>query len=306
MSGRKSGLLVVNERSGAGNKSLTRAIGLLEEHGHSITSLLPDHPDKIAKAIRDKGPEHDVIILGGGDGTISGAAQALLDVGRPIGILPMGTANDLARTLEIPPDLEQAAEIIAGGHRRRIDLGVVDGRPFFNVASIGLGVEVARHHRGERKRRLKLLSYPISLLDAFLAHRPFTAWITCDGKSRKIRCSQIAVGNGRHYGGGMTIAEAAEIDDGWLRLYYVRAIALWRFLALLPALRFGWLGGSEGAEVLRGKNIEIRTKRPKPLNVDGELGGETPVSFGILPSALEVFVPQVRSDQGRDATTHRP
>jgi diacylglycerol kinase family enzyme len=84
------------------------------------------------------GREVDLIAVGGGDGTLNAAADCVMQMNRPLGILPMGTANDLARTLGIPADLDAAVQIIAAGRTRRIDLDLVNGHPFFNVASIGL------------------------------------------------------------------------------------------------------------------------------------------------------------------------
>ena len=136
-----------------------------------------------------------------------------------LGILPMGTANDLARTLGVPDDLEAAAEVILAGRRRRIDLGTVNGKPFFNVASIGISVELARELSGELKRRWGRAGYALAALRALARAERFSATVSENGTTLRTRTMQIAVGNGRFYGGGTVVAEDAVIDDGHLDLY---------------------------------------------------------------------------------------
>ena len=285
-------LLLTNKRSGKAADDLSPAVSRLEEGGFAVSVVSPESVDDLRRCIRDSGDA--TVILAGGDGTMSAAASALLTLERPFGILPFGTANDLARTLGIPFDPADAAAVIAAGHSQRIDLGQIDGRPFFNVAGIGLSAEVARQHEGEsqRKRWLGVLNYPLSAWSAFRRHRPFRAELVVDGKSLNFRCMQVAVGNGRYYGGGMTVDEAAKIDDGWLRVYYLKPAGTLAMLRVLPALRFGWLRRAPEAEVMRAKRVELRTRRPHTVNVDGELAGSTPVVIEVLPSAVEVFAPR--------------
>lgn len=288
----KRAILVVNRRSGTADQELEQALDRLRADGVQTALFQPDDPAEIGDIIRKEAETASMVVLGGGDGTLSGAAGALLEAGLPLGVLPMGTANDFARGLQIPADLDQAAEVILKGHIRAVDVGLVDERPFFNVACIGFGADVARFHRGERKQLLKLMSYPLSWIDAYRNHRPFRAEIVCDGVARRSRCSQLAVGSGRHYGGGLTIATEARVDDGWLRVYYLRPLGFWGWLRLIPSLRFGTVGRDERAELLSAKTIDISTRPSKVINVDGELAGQTPARFRILPQALSVFVPE--------------
>ena len=287
-------LLLTNKLSGGAGRDLVPAIERLEAGGFAVRVETPDSVEDLHRRIRTSGAA--TVILGGGDGTLSAAAPALRELARPFGLLPLGTANDLARSLGIPFDLVEAAGVITAGEVRRIDLGLINGAPFFNVASLGLSAEVVREHEGEhgRKRLLGVLNYPMSAWAAFRRHRPFRAELVIDGQLLRCRCTQIAVGNGRHYGGGMTIDSAAEIDDGWLRVYYLRPAGLLSMLSVLPALRFGWLRRSSVAEVARARRVEIRTRRPRAVDVDGELNGHTPVVVEIAPAAVEVFAPPRR------------
>lgn len=294
----RSALLLTNKRSGGAGRALVPAIERLESGGFTMRVESPDSVDDLRQRIRDSGEA--TVIVGGGDGTLNAAAPALRDLGRPFGLLPLGTANDLARSLAIPFDPAEAAGVIAAGTTRRIDLGLINGEPFFNVASLGLSAEVVREHEegSARKRLLGVLNYPLSAWAAFRRHRPFRAELVIDGEHLRCRCTQVAVGNGRHYGGGMTIDEAAEIDDGWLRVYYLKPAGLLSMLGALPALRFGWLRRSPVAEVRRARRVEIRTRRPRQLDVDGELNGRTPVIVEIEPAAIEVFAPARQANPG--------
>ena len=294
---RRPALLLTNKRSGGAGGDLAPVIERLEAGGLDVRHEVPDSVEDLRHRVGSAGAA--TVILGGGDGTLNAAAPALRTLGRPFGLLPLGTANDLARSLGIPFDPVEAAEVIVAGVSRRIDLGIINDEPFFNVASVGLSAEVVREHEGEsaRKRLLGVLNYPLSAWAAYRRHRPFAAELVIDGERQMCRCTQVAIGNGRHYGGGMTMDEKAEIDDGWLRVYYLRPAGFWAMLGMLPALRFGWLRRAPEAEVKWAKRVELRTRRPRDVDVDGELKATTPVVIEVLPGAVEVFAPPRRVEK---------
>jgi diacylglycerol kinase (ATP) len=295
----KRALLIVNRHSRGGDGDLSPARAVLTQHGITVIERPFDRPDEIAATIRRECAKVDLVILAGGDGTMNAASDALVECRLPFGILPTGTANDLARTLQIPTDLAEAAAVVAVGRRHPIDLGRVNGKHFFNAASVGLAAEVTRHHTAERKRRFWIFAYVLSVRDAYLSTRPFRARLRCDGRTLRLRAIQITVGNGRHYGGGMTVSEDAAIDDGWLDVYCLEPGSFWRLLALFPALRFGRLRRKEAVRVMRGRVVELTTRRPMPVNTDGELTVRTPAEFRVVPGALEVFVPAAYQPMGK-------
>jgi len=291
MSIRKRALLLVNPHARRGRESIDAVVGRLHRGGLDVTiepfSALPE----IARDIVRLRERHDLIILCGGDGTIASGALAVMESGLPLGIIPLGTANDLARTLGIPDDPVAAADLIVRGAARRIDVGSVNGHAFFNVASIGLSSELARGLRPETKRRFGRFGYALSAIRVLLRARPFTAWITEKGGTTEVRTFQVAVGNGRHYGGGNVVKDDATIDDGKLDLYSLELSAVWKLALLLRSFRSGRHGAWSEVRTARCTEFELRTKRPMPINTDGEIVTQTPAKFVVHPAAIAVFAP---------------
>jgi YegS/Rv2252/BmrU family lipid kinase len=250
------------------------------------------HARELSELIRASRGEVDSVIIGGGDGTLNAAARGLVDTGLPLGIIPLGTANDLARTLDIPSDLAAAAGIIGRRKMRRVDLGDVNGHPFFNVAHIGFGVDLTRALTRDAKRRFGNIGYALAAARALSLLRPFSAELTHGTTTRRSRTVHVAVGNGRHYGGGMTVAEDARIDDGRLHLYSLEVATFWELLRLLPSLRSGQHSRWQEIHTLEGEAVEIRTpRRPRSVCADGEIVTRTPARFSVHHGAVKIFVP---------------
>jgi diacylglycerol kinase (ATP) len=284
-------LLVCNRLARQGDAVAASLGEALEACSLDVVDPGLEDPELIPELIRRYAAEVDVVVLAGGDGTISGAAGALRETGVPFAIVPLGTANDLARTLAIPDDPAAACRLVTTGRIKAIDLGEVNGRYFFNAAHIGLGVEVERSLESEIKERWGVLAYARATLDALSELRPFAVEIRADGRRQVLRSVQITVGNGRYYGGGMTIAEDAAIDDARLDLYSVAPVSGWQLLRLAPDLRRGRQDRLEAVEVLAGREIEVRTRHPKRVIADGEPIAHTPAVFRVLPGAVRVIVP---------------
>lgn len=293
-------LLIVNRKSRTGAEQLEAAEACLRAQGLEVIALGVDAPREIPKAIQARASEIHLVALGGGDGTLNVACEAILDARLPFAILPLGTANDLARTLGIPSKLEDACAVAAKGLKYRIDLGRANGKYFFNVASIGLSVAVARSIDSATKRRWGPAGYALTVIRTLGKQRPFRARIRCDGRVLVVHAIQVAVGNGRHYGGGMTVAADAAIDDNLLHLYSISPLSLMRLLLLAPALRTGWQGRFEGVHRLCGTRIDIDTRRPFPVSTDGEVTTQTPVQFEVVPAAIEVMVPPEYLTMGKE------
>jgi diacylglycerol kinase (ATP) len=149
----KRALLLINRRARRGSSSIADALDLLKAGGLDFVEPPISGCRALSDAIRAYAQEIDAVIVGGGDGTMNAAAAGLVETGLPLGILPLGTANDLARTLSLPLTPHDAARVILEGRTRRLDLGVVNGHLFFNVASIGFSADLARGLTSEAKKR---------------------------------------------------------------------------------------------------------------------------------------------------------
>ena len=285
-------LLIVNAKSRSGADSCALAIERLKAHGIEPIHRECGTREGLTPLIREHGAEVDLVAVGGGDGTLNAAAEGVIQANRPLGILPMGTANDLARTLGIPTDLDAAIDIIAAGRTRRIDLGLVNGHPFFNVASIGLSAELAQKLTRDVKRRYGKLGYAITAIRVLARARPFHATIVSKTEAVRVKTLQIAVGNGRFYGGGNVVEKDAAIDDQHLDLYSLELTRAWKLALMARSFRYGEHGAWNEVRAIRAQEFDIRTRRPRPVNADGEIVTETPAHFTIRPSAVTVFAPQ--------------
>jgi diacylglycerol kinase (ATP) len=284
-------LLLINRHARQGEKRLTEAIQYLKKFGFDLIEESTEHPNHLTEIIFKYRDQVDLVIVGGGDGTLNAAVDALVDTQLPLGILPLGTANDLARTLGIPNSLAEACKIIAAAKQQHIDLGCVNGKHFFNVASMGLSVKITQRLTKEVKRRWGVFAYLATALQVIWKSRPFRAEIRINGESFHVRTVQIAVGNGRYYGGGMAVAHDATIDDQRLDLYSLEINHWWQIIPLLPAMRQGRHLKLQGVRTFQGQEIEVYTSKARPINTDGEITTYTPAHFRVIPKVLAVFVP---------------
>ncbi len=301
---RNRALLLVNRQARQGEKSLPEAIRCLEESGFVLIQETTQKPQDLGEIILRYQQEVDLVIIGGGDGTLNAAVDALVETRLPLGILPLGTANDLARTLRIPNSIPEACKVIAKGEIARIDLGVVNGKHFFNVASLGLSVQITQKLTKKTKQRWGIFAYAVTALQVIWESRPFNAEIRINGQSIRVKTVQIAIGNGRYYGGGMAVVHDAMIDDQRLDLYSLEIRHWWQIIPILPAMRQGRHINWSGVRSLSGEEIEVYTRKPRPINTDGEITTYTPAHFRVIPKSLAVLVP-VEDSNGAGWTSNK-
>jgi len=288
---KKRALVLVNPKARRGGEAIDSVVGRLHKGGLDLTIEPFDALPEIARDIVRLRESADMIILCGGDGTIASGALAVVECGLPLGIIPMGTANDLARTLGIPDDLGKAADVVLAGNTRKIDLGSVNGYAFFNVASIGLSADLAQGLDTQTKKRFGRLGYAVAAARVLMKARPFTATIRDGEEVTRVKTFQIAVGNGRHYGGGNVVQADAEIDDGHLDLYSLEFGRVWKLAAMLRSFRSGTHGAWNEVRTARGVEFDIETRKPMPVNTDGEIVTSTPAKFRVHPEAITVLAP---------------
>jgi YegS/Rv2252/BmrU family lipid kinase len=266
------------------------AVGFASVRAHDVHG-----PDLVATLDRVVAGRPDLLVIGGGDGAVGCAAHRVADSGTTLGVLPLGTANDFARTLEIPSDVGAAVEVLISGQVVDVDLGRVDGHAFLNVASMGLSVEMTRRLSPRLKRRLGPLAYPAATLSAYRHLRPFAARLAFpDGDHPTTELEdllQVAVGNGRHYGGGNAVSPTASLDDHLLDVYAIERGRLRDHVSIARLLKDGSFVEHERVHHLTTRRLEVHTAPGQVLNLDGELSGTTPARFEVERNALHVVVP---------------
>lgn len=287
----KRALLLINRHSRKGEKSLPLAVEYFYAHDMELIIKPVKHPDELGMVVREYQNQIDFVIVGGGDGTLNAVVDSLVETNLPLGILPLGTANDLARTLNLPLTMKEACDVIGAGKMKSIDLGWVNGKYFFNVASLGLSVDITEKLSRGIKRRWGIFAYGITALQVIGSTRPFRATIKVDGEIFSVKTVQIAIGNGRYYGGGMAIAKDAAIDDQRLDLYSIELKHWWQIFPLIWHLPQGGHHQLDWVKSMEGKAIEVYTKKSYNINTDGEITTITPAKFKVFPHALQVFVP---------------
>jgi YegS/Rv2252/BmrU family lipid kinase len=285
-------LLLINPGARRGDEAAGEARASLEALGLELQVVDSFESGQVGEIIRrEQADGIDRVIVAGGDGTLNAVLQGLVGTRLPLAILPVGTANNLARTLEIPTSLAAAAELAAGGFRRAIDLGWVNGYYFFTTASIGLSVHITEELTPETKRRWGALAYGVTAVRTLARTHPFKAEIRWPGGTRHSRTIQVVVGNGRYYGSALPVAEDASIEDSHLDLYSLEVRHWWQLLALAPSLARGKQGRKRSVEALRAEEFQIETPAPMEINLDGEIRSRTPATFRVMPRALEVYAP---------------
>lgn len=271
-------LFVLNARSRRG-----------EEFGEHVRSELT----RLGIALRegsDAVGDVDCIVVAGGDGTLARTLGPAIERDIPIGIVPLGTFNDLARTLGIPFDIGHACAVVAGGKTRRIDVARVNGVYYVTEASIGISSRLARAQTASSKRRLGLFVVASSALGVLRHWRPMTVDVAYDGKHERIRTLQLTIANSHRFGGVVSVSDAA-IDDGWLDLYSVEIDTPMRVFSVAAAVAAGRRRDVPGLRTLRARTFDVSTRRPHRITADGEAAGKTPATFTVLSNALKVLVP---------------
>jgi len=232
-----------------------------------------------------------------GDGLLGAVGGAMAGAATPLGLIPVGRGNDLARALGIPTEPEAAVDVVLAGHSRRIDVGEANGRRFLGIASVGFDSECNRLANETHFIRGNLV-YVYSMVRTLLAWRTARFTLAVGEERRRISGYFVAVANNSVYGGGMWIAPEAEIDDGEFDVVSIGEVGKLRFLGGLRDVLRGDHLGKEEVSVFRTPRLELDASRPFPVYADGDHLTDLPVSLRVLPRALSILVPAPAGEAG--------
>lgn len=231
------------------------------------------------------------LVAAGGDGTVDDLLNR--HPGWPLAILPLGTENLLARGLGIDPSGVHLARLIAGGHRRTIDVGLAGDRRFVLMASVGFDAEVIRRVHAARTGTITHLSYlqPIWAALRKYEHPPLRIWIDDDPQPRDARLAVIV--NYPMYALNLPMAKRAQADDGWLEVRLFQRGSAFQILRYFCTLLQGRHETLNDVVSVRARRIRIESESPAPVQVDGDPQGTTPIEIRVIPQALQLISPRV-------------
>ena len=289
----KRAMLVINARSRSGEAAFDEVRNTLAAAGielldaHAVRN--PEVMEPIVKAAIAKAP---MVIIGGGDGTLSSAVDHFVGKDTVFAVLPLGTANSFARTLGMPLDVDGAIELIARGNRKRIDLGQINGDYFANAAALGLSPLIADTVPHWLKRYLGMIGYLIWAVRVAFKFRPFRLTIGFDdGRTEQCWATEARIANGTHHG-GVLLVESQEIDSGVIVVQAVTGKSLWglawSWFTTLFKLRQRELTTTEW----RGKRMTLDARPSQKISIDGEIAARTPVVVEVARGAIEVAAPR--------------
>lgn len=288
----KQAILIVNAASRTGADAFKEARTKLQAAGiELIDAKAIRKPERMGSAIRQAIKRAPMVIVGGGDGSLSSSIDHFVGKDVVFAFLPLGTANSFSRTMAVPLDLDGAIDVIAKGKPRRIDVGCINGDYFLNAAAMGLAPKVAETVPHGLKRSFGRVGY---LLWAGWSAANFNAFrVTLDDGKRPYShwATEVRIANGRFHG-GLELIESADVESGKIVIQVVegRSVAKlgWSYVAASLKLR----ARKQAVREFRAAKFTLNTHPRMRVSVDGEIGAETPLEISALANAVTIAAPR--------------
>jgi diacylglycerol kinase (ATP) len=290
---RRQILIIVNPAAGrrrAAERRLGRFVAALEHRG-CIVALRRAGPSmgEVERLAREAERGFDAIVAAGGDGTVNAVVNGLQSSRMPVGVLPLGTANVLARELGLPRDPEQLAGLIAAGPVSSVWPGRIGNRAFMMMASAGFDSEIVAAVRPGLKRRAGRLAFAWAILVRLWRYRGSELLVRADGL--EYRVAGVVAAKGRHYAGPFIVAPGAKLSEPTLELVLLRASGRFAVLRYALALGFGFVPRLPGVTILRVREALVFGEPSVPVQADGEIVGHLPVTIGVADEPLLLVEP---------------
>ncbi len=289
----KKAILIVNTKSRNAKIFLKETLRLLSKESFDITDILiAKSTSKLKSAAKlALKSEAEIIIIGGGDGTISTVIGYFAYSGKTLAFLPLGTTNNFIRGLEIPLDCRGSIDVIIKGKVAEIDLGKINNDYFANVSTIGISGAIASDVSHSLKQRLGRIAYFITGIKTFFKHKPFTCIIKSKEIDEVVETYQIVIANGRFHAGTL-IHKEAKIDNNELIIFTLGGFSRLQFIKSSIAFLFGRHIKTQGTFYAKLKEFSLTLREPQHLEVDGEASKILEADFSIAKAAIKVIVPQ--------------
>ena len=269
----------------------------LREAGKEVTVMLARHGDEIETCVRRAlDANAEVLIAGGGDGTINAVASHLIGRDETLGVLPLGTLNHFAQALRIPAEPQAAAQVLLDGERTQVDVGEINGRYFLNNSSLGLYPHLVRRRERERAH-FGIGKWPALLLATISVLRRypfFDVRLDVDGTSISRRTPFVFIGNNEYKMSGLQAGQRDRLDAGILSVYVAHRTGRWGLLRLALRVLFGNVREAKDFDIFLATEVSIETRHKRLLvSMDGEVENmDSPFVYRIHPRALNVLVPK--------------
>ncbi len=286
---------LVNPAAGSGTAAgaAVEVARLLRDAGESVEVTHSTGSVSCARTAHEAAARGDIVVAVGGDGMLSSVAEAVLDAGGLLGIVPAGRGNDFARMLGVPREPEEVARVLLEATPLQVDVvaagrRVVLGSVYAGVDSLASEI-VDRSHRVPRR-----LQYPYAAVRSVLSFAPTAFVVEVDGERFTEDAYTVVVANSGYYGAGMHIAPTASLTDGLLDVVIIRAASRLRLIRSMPRLYDGSHVELDDVVTMRGVEVRISSRRPVTAYGDGERLAPLPMTVAVRPAALRVLAPTPR------------
>ncbi len=286
-------VFIVNPKAGTNlQKHIRKSVEQHLDHKRFIYGIWhtekAGHAAELAKKAIEEG--YEIVVAVGGDGSINEVASALLHTDVALGIIPAGSGNGLAMHLGYGRDVDQAVRKLNNATVKTIDCGLLNGRPFINLAGVGFDGLVAKRMKGSQWRGF--MPYFLRSVEAGLSYNAHHCTIETEDRTITGKCFVITVANGPMYGYNFQIAPDARLDDGLFSVVLFRDVPRWQYFAAIPASLKGNIYDAGFVEHFNARRVKITSEGPNFVHIDGEsieMDGE--LLFEMVPKALKILVP---------------